>query len=107
MGEVKDHWKLAAAVSLLLMVSSIALVTVYIGAASADPGEFSIINLLQQLNGLLSMPILSAFVAGLLFRNVEAPAAIAGVVWGVVLYGLFTFQLQPAASSQCTISTLW
>lgn len=95
-GEVKDHWKLAAAVSVLLTVTSIMLVTVYIDAASADPTEFSIINLLQQLNGLLSMPILSAFVAGLLFRNVEAPAAIAGVIWGVLLYGVFTFQLQPA-----------
>jgi SSS family solute:Na+ symporter len=95
LGEVKDHWKLAAAVSVLLTVTSIMLVTVYIDAASADPGEFSIINLLQQLNGLLSMPILSAFVAGLLFRNVDAPAAIAGVIWGVLLYGGFTFFLQP------------
>ena len=91
-GEVKDHWKLAAAVSVLLTVTSIMLVTVYIDAAQADVEEFSIINLLQQLNGLLSMPILSAFVAGLLFRNVEATAAIAGVIWGVLLYGLFTFR---------------
>ena len=94
-GEVKDHWKLAAAVSVLLTLTSILLVTVYIDAASADPTEFSIINLLQQLNGMLSMPILSAFVAGLLFRNVQAPAAIGGVVWGVALYGVFTFVLQP------------
>jgi SSS family solute:Na+ symporter len=92
---VKDHWKLAAAVSVLLTATSIMLVTVYIDAASADPTEFSIINLLQQLNGLLSMPILSAFVAGLLFRNVEASAAIGGVIWGVLLYGIFTFHLQP------------
>ena len=94
-GEVKDHWKLAAAVSVLLTVTSIMLVTVYIDAASADRQGFSIINLLQQLNGLLSMPILSAFVAGLLFRNVAAPAAIGGVIWGVLLYGGFTFYLQP------------
>ena len=95
-GEVKDHWKLAAAISVLLTITSILLVTVYIDAASADPTEFSIINLLQQLNGLLSMPILSAFVAGLMFRNVAAPAAIGGVIWGVSLYGAYTFQLQPA-----------
>jgi SSS family solute:Na+ symporter len=94
-GEVRDHWRLAAFVSVLLTVSSIALVTVYIDAASADPAEFSIINLLQQLNGLLSMPILSAFVAGLLFRGVDARAAIGGVVWGVALYGAFTFHFQP------------
>ncbi|MEM9312068.1 MAG: SLC5 family protein, partial [Pseudomonadota bacterium] len=94
-GEVKDHWKLAAMVSVLLTITSIALVTVYIDASQADPEDFSIINLLQQLNGLLSMPILSAFVAGLLFRNVDALAAIAGVIWGVALYGAFTFSWQP------------
>ncbi|OBV10164.1 sodium:solute symporter family transporter [Erythrobacter dokdonensis] len=87
-GEVKDHWKLSAAVSSLLAVVAIMLVPMYQSATS-------IINLLQQLNGLLSMPILSAFIAGLLFRGVQAPAAIAGVVWGVALYGLFTFWLQP------------
>ena len=95
-GEVKDHWRLAAAVSVLLTITSILLVTVYIDASQADPEDFSIINLLQQLNGLLSMPILSAFVAGLLFRNVDALAAIAGVIWGVALYGVFTFIWQPA-----------
>ena len=95
-GEVKNHWKLAAAVSVLLTITSILLVTVYIDAAQADVKEFSIINLLQKLNGLLSMPILSAFIAGLLFRNVHALAAIAGVVWGFALYVLFIFYLQPA-----------
>ncbi|MDJ0979211.1 MAG: SLC5 family protein [Erythrobacter sp.] len=95
-GEVTNHWKLAAAVSVLLTVTSIALVTVFIDASQADPEDFSIINLLQQLNGLLSMPILSAFVAGLLFRNVDALAAIAGVVWGVGLYAVYTFVWQPA-----------
>ena len=88
-GEVKDHWKLAAAISVLLAVTSVMLVPLYQNAES-------IINLLQQLNGLLSMPILSAFVAGLLFRGVCAPAAICGVIWGVLLYGTYTFQLQPA-----------
>lgn len=88
-GKVRDHWKLAAAVSVLLTVTAIMLVPMYQSATS-------IINLLQQLNGLLSMPILSAFIAGLLFRGVAAPAAIAGVVWGVALYGLFTFHLSPA-----------
>ena len=88
-GEVKDHWRLAAAVSVVLTISAIALVPLYQSATS-------IINLLQQLNGLLSMPILSAFIAGLMFRGVSAGAAIVGVVWGVVLYGVFTFRLQPA-----------
>ncbi|MEM6857529.1 MAG: SLC5 family protein [Pseudomonadota bacterium] len=94
-GEVKDHWRLAAYVSVLLTGTAILLATVYIDQANADPTEFSIINLVQQLFGLLSMPILSAFVAGLLFRNVDARAAISGVIWGVALYGGFTFYLQP------------
>ena len=84
-GKVKDHWKLAAAMSTLLTVIAVMLVPLYQRAES-------IINLLQQLNGLLSMPILSAFVAGLLFRGVAAPAAIGGVIWGVSLYGFYTFQ---------------
>ncbi|MEL6737641.1 MAG: SLC5 family protein, partial [Pseudomonadota bacterium] len=94
-GEVKDHWRLAAFVSVLLTGAAILLATVYIDQANADPTEFSIINLVQQLFGLLSMPILSAFVAGLLFRNVDARAAISGVICGVILYGGFTFYLQP------------
>ncbi len=88
-GEVKDHWKLSAGVCVLLTATAVLLVPMYQNATS-------IINLLQQLNGLLSMPILSAFIAGLLFRGVAAPAAIAGVVWGVALYALFTFHLSPA-----------
>lgn len=87
-GEVKNHWKLAAGVSSLLTVVAVLLVPLYQNATS-------IINLLQQLNGLTSMPILSAFIAGLLFRGVAASAAIAGVVWGVALYALFTFYLAP------------
>jgi solute:Na+ symporter, SSS family len=87
-GEVKNHWRLAAGVSVLLTAGAVLLVPMYQSA-------ISIINLLQQLNGLLSMPILSAFIAALLFRGVAAPAAIAGVVWGVALYGLFTFHLSP------------
>jgi SSS family solute:Na+ symporter len=88
-GPVANHWRLAASVSILLTIAAVMLVPLYQNATS-------IINLLQQLNGLLSMPILSAFVAGLLFRGVAASAAIAGVVWGVALYGAFTFYLQPA-----------
>jgi SSS family solute:Na+ symporter len=53
----------------------------------------SIINLLQQLNGLFSMPILSAFIAGLLFRNVDARAAIGGLIWGLGSYAVHNFIL--------------
>jgi solute:Na+ symporter, SSS family len=84
--KVQDHWRLAAMVSVVLTITSIALVPLF---ETAD----SIIDLLQQLNGLLSMPILSAFIVGLLFRNVDARAAIAGLVFGVTAYALHTFVL--------------
>ncbi|WP_247711131.1 sodium:solute symporter family transporter [Qipengyuania vesicularis] len=90
-GEVKNHWKLGAVMSVFATVLAIVMVPVFMNAES-------IINLLQQLNGLSSMPILSAFIVGLLFRNVAARSAIAGVVWGIGLYALFTFNEGFAAS---------
>ena len=86
---VKNHWRLSAIVSAILTATSILLVPAFENAKS-------IINLLQQLNGLLSMPILSAFAVALLFRGVSARAAIAGVLWGVGLYGIYSFVWQPA-----------
>ena len=55
----------------------------------------SIINTVQQLYGLLSMPILSAFIVGLAFRNVDARAAIIGVVSGVGIYAYLSFVWTP------------
>ena len=46
----------------------------------------SLINTVQQLYGLLSMPILSAFIVGLLFKNVNANAVILAVIAGVLFY---------------------
>ena len=83
---VKDHWRLAAIVSVILTVTSIAIVPVFENAQS-------IINLLQELNGLFSMPILSAFIAGLLFRGVDARAAIAGLLYGFCVYAFHNFVL--------------
>jgi solute:Na+ symporter, SSS family len=83
-----DARRVATRATLFLTITSIALVPVFQNAES-------IINLLQQLNGLASMPILSAFIAGLLFRNVDARAAVAGVVWGFVFYATFSAVLQP------------
>lgn len=70
-------------ISLAFMVISVALVPIYAGTVS-------IINLVQQLNGLLSMPILSAFAVGLLFRNVDARAVIIAVISGTIFYGFLT-----------------
>jgi SSS family solute:Na+ symporter len=80
--------RLNTTISLVFLVLSIALVPVYSGAVS-------IINLVQQLNGLLSMPILSAFILGLAFRNVDARAAMAALIFGTALYAYFTFVWTP------------
>lgn len=80
--------KLSGWVTAALTLISLALVPVY---AQAD----SIINLLQQLYGLLSMPILSIFIVGLLFKNVHANAGITAVVFGVLLYGSMSFEFSP------------
>ncbi|BDI61701.1 sodium:solute symporter family transporter [Qipengyuania nanhaisediminis] len=78
-------------VGIIATIVSVALVPVYAGAES-------IINLLQELNGLLSMPILSAFIAALMFRNMDARAAVAGLVWGFAIYALHTFYLYVPAN---------
>ena len=71
-------------VTAVFVILALALVPVY---SQAD----SIINLIQQLYGLLSMPILSCFIVGLMFRNVDYRAAILAVVAGVLLYGYLSF----------------
>ena len=83
--------RLSGFVTIALCIVSLVLVPVY---AQAD----SIINLIQQLYGLLSMPILSIFVVGLCFKNVHANAGIAAVVFGVVFYALLSFDFSPINS---------
>ena len=80
--------KLSAMVTVVLTMLSLALVPIY---QNAD----SLINLIQQLNGLLSMPILSVFIVALAFKNVDAKAAILAVVFGVLFYGAMTFEFSP------------
>jgi SSS family solute:Na+ symporter len=80
--------KLSAWVTVAITIISLMLVPVY---QQAD----SIINLLQQLWGLFSMPILSIFIVGLLFRGVHANAGIAAVFFGVLLYGSLSFEFSP------------
>ena len=84
--EARDVPKLSMYVSIAMTVLALALVPVF---ASQE----SIINTVQQLYGLLSMPILSAFIVGLAFRNVSAWAAIIGVATGVFVYAVFSFKL--------------
>lgn len=81
-----DIVNLNRTVGIIALLLSVILVPLYQGADS-------IIELLQKLNGLLSMPILSAFAAALLFRNMNAKAAVIGLVYGVSTYALHTFYL--------------
>ncbi|QNL19681.1 SLC5 family protein [Hyphobacterium sp. CCMP332] len=75
-------------ITLIFVGLAILLVPIYQSAES-------IINLVQQLFGLLSMPILSAFIVGLVFRNVGAGAAMTGVLSGTLIYACFTFVWTP------------
>lgn len=80
--------RLGGVITALLTLVSLLMVPVY---AQAD----SIINLLQELWGLFSMPILSIFIVGLLFNNVHAKAGIIAVIFGVALYAYFSFVHKP------------
>ena len=80
--------RLNAVITLVIVIIALLLVPIY---ATAE----SIINIVQQLYGLLSMPILSAFIVGLLFNNVDSRAAIAAVIFGVAMYGYFSFVWSP------------
>lgn len=79
---------LSGLVTFVFVIVAIILVPVY---AKTD----SVINTIQQLWGLFSMPILSTFIAGLLYRNVDARAAMAAVILGTGLYAFFTFAWSP------------
>ncbi|GMN02899.1 SLC5 family protein [Erythrobacter sp. MTPC3] len=81
--------RLGAIVSVVMSVLALALVPFF-------ATQESLIDTVQQLYGLLSMPILSAFVVGLAFRNVEAGAAMIGVVAGVAFYAFWSMWWEPA-----------
>ncbi|WP_427454260.1 sodium:solute symporter family transporter [Litorimonas sp. WD9-15] len=76
--------KLSLWVSIAMVLLGFAMIPIF------NNPENSIIDLVQRLYGLLSMPILSAFIVGLLFRNVNPYAMILGVLYGVAFYGWAT-----------------
>lgn len=56
----------------------------------------SIIDLLQKLNGLYSMPVLAIFLVAVVYGNrVSGLAARYGLLFGAALYGAFTFVWSP------------
>jgi SSS family solute:Na+ symporter len=79
-----DHWTISMVATTVIAVLGVAIVPLFENAKS-------IINLLQQLNGLTSMPILSAFIVGLLFKGVRAAAASLAIAFGVAFYGWLSF----------------
>ncbi len=85
-GKAKSVGRLGAIVSIVMSLFALALVPFF---ASQE----SLINTVQELYGLLSMPILSAFIVGLAFKGVEARASMVGVVTGVVFYGFWAAPL--------------
>ena len=87
--DVKRVGRLGAIVSIVMSVLALALVPFF-------ATQESLINTVQELYGLLSMPILSAFIVGLCFRNVKSTAAMIGVVTGVAFYALWSMVWQPA-----------
>ena len=94
-------------VSRLNLISCVVFVTSAILLVPIYDGADSIINLVQKLNGLTSMPVLSVFIVGLLFRNVDARAAIAGLVFGVSIYAFFSFVWAPLHYIHMMFITLW
>ena len=89
--EKPDVKRLSLWVSIVMVVLAFLMIPIF------NNPEQSIINTVQQLYGLLSMPILSAFVVGLLFKNVDARAMIIAVIMGV---GFYAFATAPMVESQ-------
>lgn len=87
-GKPRNVPKLSGAFSIAITILAILIVPFF-------ASQTSIINTVQKLYGLLSMPILSAFIVGLAFRNVDARAAIVGVITGVFFYAFFIFAWNP------------
>lgn len=75
--------RLSFIVSIVMVILAFIMFPVFLHAEN-------LINLVQELYGYLSMPILSAFIVGLLFKNVEAKSVIISVILGVLLYAFFT-----------------
>ncbi len=86
-----DVKKLSMWVSIIMVIMAFIMIPVF------NNPEQSIINTVQRLYGLLSMPILSAFIVGLLFRNIDARSVIISVILGVIFY---YWMLLPLVESQ-------
>ena len=87
-----DLRRLNLVITVSFVLIGLAMVPLY---ATAD----SIINLVQELYGLLSMPILSAFIVGLLFRTWRRVPPLQLWCWGC-----FCTPFSPSFGPRCTTS---
>lgn len=81
-------WRLSLWVSLSMVALAFLMFPVF------QNGD-NLINQIQEYYGYLSMPILSAFIVGLLFKNVNANAIIISVIFSVLFYA-FQLKVWPA-----------
>ena len=86
---------LSMIVTLAMVILALLMVPVY------NNPEASIIDTIQKLYGLLSMPILATFIVGLLFKNIDARAMMLAVVFGVLFYG---WMLNPLVENSTTLT---
>ena len=83
-----DARRIGQWVAVVFAVVSLAMVPLY-------QHSQSIIATLQQLNGLYSMPVLAAFIVAVAFTRIDPRAARTGLLFGAVLYAVFTFVWSP------------
>lgn len=83
-----DVKRIGQRVSMIFAVVAVGLVPLYQHAQS-------IIDTLQRLNGLYSMPVLAAFIAAVFMRRISAGAVKFGIAFGAALYAVFTFVWSP------------
>jgi solute:Na+ symporter, SSS family len=83
-----DVKKIGQRVATLFAVVGVAMVPLFEHAQS-------IVDTLQRLNGLYSMPVLAAFLAAIFMRGVHAHAVKIGIAFGAALYAVFTFAWSP------------
>lgn len=83
-----DSRRIGQIVAVLFTIVALAMVPIYENARS-------IVDTLQRLNGLYSMPVLAAFLAAVLMRGTHATAVKIGLLFGAVLYAIFTFVWSP------------
>ena len=83
-----DVKKVGQWVAVVFTIGSLLIVPVY-------EHSRSIVDTLQRLNGLYSMPVLAIFITAVMFPWVKGLAARIGIVFGAATYAVFTFVWSP------------